>query len=511
MKTHRFIFSSQSMRLTVISVFVFLLEISVNISYSKEYSGRDSELYNIDGEWIVTPYLQLNDTLPEGGALQEIRHLDWVENGMIGFWGRFADEGKKWAYYIFHNGRIQRLFVGGESFLAPNGKEINIRYWISSEDRVKGGRETVYWSNREWGLGKSIYAWDGDRIFHLIGEEESITLPSGEEFLVDKASDLFIANNGDAFIHVSGKRFGKKVDGYFLHDGKTLKPMIFSEDTLPGMPGVTVKGIKGTPAFYGDTTLVIFKVAGATYKEALCRIIRDTVQPVLTDEDKHPLFPEYQVGSIIEYRPGDSDHFMVQLDQGNFSEGYRKPWMAYVRGRWKNIVNNVKELPDFVHDRGDYNQFKLESMAYLRPNCDCILLSISLLRVEATNNIRRVLPGIFFFNGERITHIQTIPSGKELAETVQEKSGLVKLIAVPFEVQKMPGLGGAIVEIPVYKIGFSSRLYIQPDDVEGKLGPVPDMHIPDNKELGITNILGWVDANHFIAWDSKGIYEIKRK
>jgi hypothetical protein len=311
-----------------------------------------------------------------GAKFQSFGEAWWLEPGCLAFW---ADYGSGSGLFSWKDGTVKTILPEGETVTSPNFRpkpglvpqKMRLhRLWhppgwiVGAHDRtlIHAGRKLLYLtidtSYKNTGLFQSdnstVYAWDGDKLFPVLGQEDSLPLPGGGALGIKSARVAAIGTDDQALLSYVTKG---DTSGWALFDGTRLLPFLASGDPLPGLPDVRIRDtnppkrfdiswLQWTTAWRStEATVAVVDVAGAPYKRALLRLAPGGAQKLLAEGDPDPTEPTKKIKDLVRLEGASPDTFAVLVARGALSGD--QAWLLYHRGTFQRILDrSLVQRPD---------------------------------------------------------------------------------------------------------------------------------------------------------------------
>jgi hypothetical protein len=463
------------------------------------------------------------------GQFQEFGETYVMEN-MLVFWSRFGPGEKDWGLFSLREGKLSKVFLEDVEFVAPDSRKIKVSRAGLFRARISAGKRILYISNIH---PDHVYGWDGERLVRVLCAGDQVEV-SGVRYTVKRATVLDVGPDGRALMYYDANE-PQHINGWALHDGTSLTPLLKEGDPLPGMPGVQIKNMSagpfcisrcvGVPKLLPDgTVLAALELTGAPGKSAFFHIAPDKTEKIGVEMTAAfgmaatPLeLSERRQGDLLVAR---SDGFVMQVSKGkplhHFLQGtttyYLEPRLLFYHQGKGQVATNVGERELITMGSGDLG-FTFDEGAYLSADSPRALVTLKVTKIKrhwTKGPSEFFFPGLYFWDGEKLSAVpweealgMDVPA---LLKAMETKSGPswrpveVKEIRLRRIAGPVSGVG---VVLPTAG-STGARWFVASNSVDGKLER-PQFRVP-GRTVTVADVLTWRTPEEALVELEDGYY-----
>jgi|GEM_PF-3883270 len=488
------------------------------------YAFNETTFTITDSTWSVKPIIKIGDPAPgTSGFISGIHRYYVHQAGGLLFWVQveMTRKLKFNALYSYKGGSLKPVFIETNEAGPPGWIPEGVTYsQLIGPTYIHGNDQMFYITqvlNTTYKKGFNIYGWDGSQVKKILSKGDEVKLTDGRSLSIDLAHVIMTTKN-HAIIGYSSSR-PNKVEGWLLHDGFSLKPLIQQDESLPGTSVNKVKLIGWNPYVSNDTILMMVQdnapglPAFSKDNWSFVRLTNEKAETVFSETDPHPLTEGKFLKNLVVFNIQSPRKFLVKSDRS---------LLLFNNGRWKTIINDLKDIPE---NRG-FEKFFVDGSLFIGKQDDSILFSISLINdadtYPNTGVITGRLPLLLLYDGNTLKNIPWYEqvTTTNLLDGLKAKTNPLN----PITLTKIPGFEEILVKIPWFEIednkkmlpnDFSLGRYLyNPVDRDARLRKVTPLKTEPNIPLTLGCFAGWIDERRMLVKTGAteavlGFYEVQ--
>jgi len=512
---------------------LFLTHSNLATAQSAPPPAQEGPVSQVEGSWQLTPLVLKGAQAPEtNGQFQEFGETYTMEN-MLAFWARFGPADKDWGLFSLKDGKVAKILLEDVEFVAPDSRKIKVSRAGVFPARIYAGKRILYISNLN---PDHLYGWDGEQLVRILCAGDQLDV-NGVRYMVKKATVLDVSADGRALIYYDADK-PQHINGWVLHDGKSLMPLWKEGDPLPGMPGVQIKNMSsgpfcishcvGVPRLLEDgSVLAAIEITGASEKAALFHIASDRTEKISVEmtagRSMRPTpfdtsFSERRLGDLLVAR---SDGFVMEVSHGETSNDFvqgtttyslEPRLLFYNQGRGQ-VVSNAGAREGGALGAKDLG-FAFDSGMYLAPDSSRALVTLraTISKRHWTKSRTSVsLPGLYFWDGEK--KLSAVPWEMALGmdipavlKALETKSGPIwrPVPAKGIRLRRISGpVSGVGVVLPTAG-STGARWFVASNSVDGKLER-PQFRVA-GRTVTVADVVAWRSPEEALVELEDGYY-----
>ncbi len=503
---------------TSISESVFNEEIKINL-FNPDFS---------DSLWNVKPIAKPGDPAPGvDGKFLDFGTYQLFESGKFIFWAKFQADKKSqfWGLYSYKDDSLKLLQIEGTASTRPADFDEKIPY------TQMGGVNKFHYTSMNYyqSVGRAWYIAmsDGNKLDIIIKPGDNIVLHDGRTAIIDYAEVVRNSKENAVIYFISNRP--EKINGWLIHDGNNLKPLILhnkEKSTVPGgLHDKSISNFWGYPYISGDSAIIVTSERdNQLHKSSILRVTNSKTEKILSNGDPHPLFPDIKINNPQAFSIQNAQKFLVtgiQDAKKLMWNAHQSSLLYYNQGQWKSIIEDVKALPE---SKG-FDKYVVDGSLFIGQKKDSILFSISLINEGGTypnTFVAGRLPLLMLYDGNTLTNIPWYVdlNGVNLLDEFNPKRNSF----VPITLKKITGFDDFIIKIPWSYIpdpqslptDFSPGTYLFNPNKEMKLIKIPQLNTTGSQKFTLASIIGWIGSERMAARSgtdniTTGFYELSLK
>lgn len=463
-----------------------------------------------------------------------------MEPGFLVFWASY-DGGS--GLFSWKDGTVKTILPEGETVTSPNfrpkpGLEpqkmrlhrmSHLPGWVAgahTRTLLNAGRRLFYLtidtSYKNTGMFQSdnstVYAWDGEKLFPVLGKADSLPLPGGGLLSISSARVAAVGTDDKVLIAYVAKTAGQS-NGWVLFDGTSLTPVLSEGDPLQGLPGIKVQDTNPPHRFdWGwlnwltawrspETTIGVLDVAGAPYKRALFRLGKGGAEKLLAEGDPDPTDSTKKIKEIIRIEVGAPDAVAVLIGRSTWSGDLA--WLLYQAGGFRRMLDKTLiQRPDPSWDSVGFGQ-----AVFLQADPPRFLFQAFIGKLETSLQTRGQMLYLvgktqlrgdwYIFEGEKASRLNLDGTPLALRVLGGERPGVIL----------SSGIAGAkdiVPEALSLPSSIMTHWFIDTTAKESTAAAPPVVTVAGDRQITFAHVLGWRRPSEAVVWQQDGFFLVTK-